>query len=206
ENPRSAHHPPERAREHAAPCGIAVRTARVRREERGRRRRNGEGTPGERLAREIIGTRRRSGRAAQVRSRPLARPDRQGRGAPRLPPALQDRERSAGPRLSMTATTRSTAVKQPTRTLSLGLMLILLAGAASPAAAQGLGDGLKRRAKEKVEQRAERRADQAMDKALDKAENAVSCAVTDARCIENAEKAGQPVVVTRSEEHTSELQ
>ena len=90
-------------------------------------------------------------------------------------------------------------MRQPTRTLSLGLMLILLAGAASPAAAQGLGDRLKRRAKEKVEQRAERRADQAMDKALDKAENAVSCAVTDARCIENAEKAGQPVVVTDEE-------
>lgn len=90
-------------------------------------------------------------------------------------------------------------MKQPTRTLPLGLMLILLAGAASPAAAQGLGDRLKRRAKEKVEQRVEQRAEQAMDKALDKAENAVSCAVTDTRCIEEAEQAGKPVVVTDEE-------
>lgn len=87
-------------------------------------------------------------------------------------------------------------MKLTSRRLSLGLMLILLAGAASPAAAQGLGDRLKRRAKEKVEQRIEKRAEQAMDRALDKAENAVSCAVTDTRCIEEAEKAGKPVVVT----------
>ena len=87
-------------------------------------------------------------------------------------------------------------MKRTSRILSLGLGLSLLAGAANPAAAQGLGDRLKRRAKEKIEQRVEQRAEQAMDKALDKAENAVSCAVTDAKCIEEAEKAGRPVVVT----------
>jgi len=87
-------------------------------------------------------------------------------------------------------------MKRTSRILSLGLGLSLLAGAANPAAAQGLGDRLKRRAKEKIEQRVEQRAEQAMDKALDKAENAVSCAVTDAKCIEEAEKDGRPVVVT----------
>src|SRR5690606_29230219 len=83
--------------------------------------------------------------------------------------------------------------------LSLGLAIVLVAGTASPAAAQGLRDRLKRRAKEKVEQRVEQRAEQAMDKALDKAENAVACAVTDAKCIEEAEKAGKPIVVTDEE-------
>lgn len=87
-------------------------------------------------------------------------------------------------------------MKQTSRRLSLGLVLILLAGGANPAAAQGLGERLKRRAKEKLEQRVEQRAEQGMDRALDKAENAVSCAVTDSKCIQEAEKAGKPVVVT----------
>jgi outer membrane protein OmpA-like peptidoglycan-associated protein len=90
-------------------------------------------------------------------------------------------------------------MKQTSRGLSLGLAIVLVAGTASPAAAQGLRDRLKRRAKEKVEQRVEQRAEQAMDKALDKAENAVACAVTDAKCIEEAEKAGKPIVVTDEE-------
>lgn len=87
-------------------------------------------------------------------------------------------------------------MKRTSRRLTLGLVVILLAGVASPAGAQGLGDRLKRRVKEKVEQRVEQRAEQAVERALDKAENAATCAVTDAACIEEAEQAGKPVVVT----------
>jgi len=83
-------------------------------------------------------------------------------------------------------------MKRTSRRLTLGLVVILLAGVASPAGAQGLGDRLKRRVKEKVEQRVEQRAEQAVERALDKAENAATCAVTDAACIEEANRPASP--------------
>jgi outer membrane protein OmpA-like peptidoglycan-associated protein len=82
------------------------------------------------------------------------------------------------------------------RALILGLALGALAGAANPAAAQGIGGRLKQRAKDKVTQRAENRADQAMEKALDKTEGAITCAVTDSKCVEQAEKSGKQVMLT----------
>lgn len=85
------------------------------------------------------------------------------------------------------------------RALVLGLIFTLSLGAASPVSAQGFGDRLKQRAKDKVVQRAEDRADQAMEKALDKTEGAITCAVTDSKCIKNAEKSGQQVVLTDKE-------
>ncbi|CAN5749786.1 hypothetical protein BH23GEM3_BH23GEM3_04010 [soil metagenome] len=59
-----------------------------------------------------------------------------------------------------------------------------------------VGKRLRERAKEKVEQRIEKRADQAMEKALDGTENAITCVVTDAACIEKAGREGRQVVVT----------
>lgn len=82
------------------------------------------------------------------------------------------------------------------RTLSLALTMVLLAGMASPVDAQGIGGRLRQRAKDKITQRAENRADQAMEKALDKTEGAITCAVTDTKCAEEAEKSGQQVVLT----------
>ena len=82
------------------------------------------------------------------------------------------------------------------RTLSLALTMVLLAGMASPVDAQGIGGRHRQRAKDKITQRAENRADQAMEKALDKTEGAITCAVTDTKCAEEAEKSGQQVVLT----------
>ena len=82
------------------------------------------------------------------------------------------------------------------RTLSLALTMVLLAGMASPVDAQGIGGRHRQRAKDKITQRAENRADQAMEKALDKTEGAIVCAVTDTKCAEEAEKSGQQVVLT----------
>jgi outer membrane protein OmpA-like peptidoglycan-associated protein len=80
--------------------------------------------------------------------------------------------------------------------LVLGLTLVAFAASAPAASAQSLKDRLKK----KVENKVDRRTDQAMDKAvegaLNKAENAVTCKVSDARCIQNAEKSGKPVQLT----------
>src|SRR5690606_27269299 len=80
--------------------------------------------------------------------------------------------------------------------LTLGLVAVLTLGEATPVNAQGIGGRLRQRAKEKITQRAEMRADQAMDKALDATEGAIVCAVTDSKCVEQAEKSGKQVVLT----------
>src|SRR5690606_37749220 len=64
---------------------------------------------------------------------------------------------------------------------------------------QSFGDRLRQRAKDKITQRAEMRADQAMDRALDATEGAIVCAVTDSKCVEEAEKSGKQVVLTNEE-------
>src|SRR5690606_14705923 len=81
-------------------------------------------------------------------------------------------------------------------TMVLGLIAVLSLGEATAASAQSFGDRLRQRAKDKITQRAEMRADQAMDKALDATEGAIVCAVTDSKCVEQAEKSGKQVVLT----------
>ena len=86
-------------------------------------------------------------------------------------------------------------------TMALSLIAILSLGVTAPAQAQSFGDRLRQRAKDKITQRAEDRADQAMDRALDKTEGAIVCAVTDSKCVEQAEKSGQQVMLTDEEGH-----
>lgn len=81
-------------------------------------------------------------------------------------------------------------------TLTLGLALTLIAGTLEPLSAQGIGGRLRQRAQQKLEERAMNRAEQAMDGALDRLENAMACAVTDQKCIDEAEKSGKQVLLT----------
>jgi len=81
-------------------------------------------------------------------------------------------------------------------TLVLGMIAVLSLGDATPAEAQGIGRRLRQRAEQKAIQRVENRAEQAMDKALDKTEDALVCAVTDTKCVEEAEKSGKQLVLT----------
>jgi len=82
----------------------------------------------------------------------------------------------------------------------VGISLALAVGVAQAADAQGFGDRLKKRAEEaakrKVEQRTEQRTGEAVDKALTKVENAVKCAATDQKCIDDAKAQGKNVVLT----------
>jgi OmpA-OmpF porin, OOP family len=52
------------------------------------------------------------------------------------------------------------------------------------------------RAKQRARERVEQRTDQAIDRSIEAADNAISCVVTDAACIESARKEGRQVVVT----------
>ncbi|HEX9704406.1 MAG TPA: OmpA family protein [Gemmatimonadales bacterium] len=79
---------------------------------------------------------------------------------------------------------------KPSKCLPVLVMLATVLGV-SVAAAQ-IPSSIKRKVKERVE----RAKDQAADRALDAIEGAVKCVVTDQSCIDNAEKAGKPVVVT----------
>jgi outer membrane protein OmpA-like peptidoglycan-associated protein len=82
------------------------------------------------------------------------------------------------------------------RALPAVLALTLVAGALAPVSAQGIGGRIRQRAQQKVEDRAVQRAGEGVDKALDKAEGAIACAVTDSKCIQNAEKSGKQVMLT----------
>lgn len=77
------------------------------------------------------------------------------------------------------------------RLRSLAALVLLTFLSVSIAAAQ-----IPRGIKKKVKERVERAQDRAVDRALDVAEGAVECAVTDQACIDEAERSGQPVVVT----------
>ena len=83
--------------------------------------------------------------------------------------------------------------------LALGMIAALSLVEATPANAQGIGRRLRQRAEQKVVQRIEDRAGQAMDKALDLTEGAIACAVTDEKCIAEAEKSGKQVMLTDEE-------
>lgn len=76
------------------------------------------------------------------------------------------------------------------------VIAILTLAVASPAHGQGVGRWLRERAEQKVKERAEARADRARDRAFDATEAAVVCAVTDRKCVDEAEKAGKQVVLT----------
>jgi len=79
------------------------------------------------------------------------------------------------------------------RLAKLVLMAVVMAGvSAATADAQSLRERLKSKVKDKVDQKTEA----AMDKAIDRADKAITCAVTDAKCIEDAEKAGKEVAIT----------
>lgn len=79
------------------------------------------------------------------------------------------------------------------RLSKLVLIAAVLAGAnAADVDGQGIRDRLKAKVKDKVDQKTEA----AMDKAIDKADKAITCAVTDTKCIESAEKSGKEVAIT----------
>lgn len=87
-------------------------------------------------------------------------------------------------------------MRHPGRALAVALTLILVSGFLAPVSAQGIGSRLRQRAQQKIEDRAMNRAEQAMDGALNRFESAVACAVTDQKCIAEAEKSGKQVVLT----------
>ena len=80
------------------------------------------------------------------------------------------------------------------------LAALVLVSIPSKVSAQGALDRIKRRAeesaKQKIEDRVNRKADAGIDKVLDGAENAITCLATDKACIQKAEKAGNPIVLT----------
>lgn len=69
---------------------------------------------------------------------------------------------------------------------------VLVSVSTAAADAQSIRDRLKSKAKDRVDQK----ADAAMDKALDKADRAITCAITDQKCIDEATRAGKSVEVT----------
>jgi len=76
--------------------------------------------------------------------------------------------------------------------IAASLLCALLAGAATPASAQGLFGRLK----DKVKQAADNKSNQAMDSAVSKVANAIVCVVTDKKCMADAAAKGKPIKVT----------
>jgi OmpA-OmpF porin, OOP family len=85
-------------------------------------------------------------------------------------------------------------MKQVACRILTALLLVALAGAATPADAQVL-----KKLKAKVKERVEQRSDELLNKVVDTADKAVMCLVTDQECAAKAKKEGRPVTYTDDE-------
>src|SRR5687768_7812583 len=78
------------------------------------------------------------------------------------------------------------------------LLIAILAAlaAAGPMEGQGVVKRMKDRARQQAEGRVDRAADEVVDSAANKVEKTARCMLSDALCIETAQQAGQPILVT----------